>query len=222
MAFEKCSPFREWKGRYGRIPGKATCFYIKHDGHDWWPCINMTDDDNSAICWINKSETAKYLRDAVNEAKYRLNGQPGGSFLIDEYGKTIVPSVNSGRLLVGDVKETLVFRNPVTGADLTLRNDENLQTGDEWKKPYVGNVHSLNANGNKIYAVKTIAGSQIAEYPEKQDSNLISKLNKIKKGGGRFIVNHEGVVITKIQYAEKFWKPVFVGNINPALWFIKE
>ncbi len=55
-------------------------------------------------------------------------------------------------------------------------------------------------------------------YPPRQDKKLASSIRQVRPSWQtvRFIVNLHGAVLTKV---EPDWEPVFVGFINPELWF---
>ena len=64
--------------------------------------------------------------------------------------------------------------------------------------------------------------------PPKQDWDLIRGIRQVRPFGPvRVVVNPAGLVLTKAyaptcQHSEDNWLAVFVGSINPNLWFEEE
>ncbi len=177
------------------------------------------------FCHAVKCDEVEKLVEAINEAKSRLSGSMGGSFVINEHGQVIVPSAfgDGSRLLVGEIEGVLLFEDD-NGEIIDLSDDSNLEVGEPWLKPYIGMQYNLSIH-SRIYYFDNEKGS---DYLPVQDENLIRKIRKVRRSGAvRFIVNPYGLVLTKIpegefSMGEDRWEPVYVGRINRDLWFRKE
>jgi len=225
--FKPCT-FKLWKGRYNRIIGKTTTFKIKYTTeHGFWPVVEWDMGDEKTIYLAHDSNSVKELNQKVNNVKLRLSGNEGGAFVINEFGQVIVPSSKSDgeRFLVGEVEGLLIFKDPYNSKMIDFSDDTGLLTGALWDRPYIGMQYNLHSNSS-IYCFNNELESSV--YPPEQDRELIKKLRKVRRyGPTRFIVNHYGIVLTKIpegDYHEVFdnWVPIYIGRINRKLWFIKE
>jgi len=231
FSFKACD-IKPWHGKYNRILGNTTTFKIKFsiEKQAFWPIVEWNNFEEILFCSAcEASGGIKDLVEAVNRAKTRISRIPGGAFVINEFGQVIVPSSRGDgkRLLVGEVDGVLLFKNPSDGSIIDLSDDTGLQNGDLWEKPYIGVKYNLN-RGSNIYYYRYCSEQNKSEYLPKQDDELIKKLRKIRRSGAvRFIVNQNGLVLTKIpegEYCrdEDKWVPVYVGRINYNLWFKKE
>ncbi len=225
----RCKP-KIWKGRYNRLIGnQEAVFKIKFINNRWWPVVTIEgyDHEDRLLCSAVDCDVARELVDIVNSAKKKLSYSEGGSFVINEFGQIIVPSTkgNRERLYVGDLVGILEFENPET-KEIFDFGDDGLNVGDRWNRPYLGMKFKLSfyypGNYPTISAYKDVNEDEQEEiFPQEQDEELIENLIKIRgsRKGCRFIVNHQGVVLTKV---EPNWKPVYVGHINYRKWFKKE
>lgn len=232
FSFKACN-INPWCGRYNRIPGQTTTFKIKFsiEKQAFWPINEWNRFDETLFCPAceTTSRGIEDLVEAVNEAKISISGNPGGIFVINEFGQVVAPSSwgDVKRLLVGEVEGVLLFENPSDGSIIDLSDDTGLQISDLWEKPYIGVKYNLNRSSN-IYYYSYCSEQNKSEYLPKQDDELIKKLRKVRRYGAvRFIVNQHGIVLTKIpegEYCkdEDKWIPVYVGRINYNLWFKKE
>jgi hypothetical protein len=169
------------------------------------------------------TDDLKRLGQAINRVKRQRAGQPGGSFVINEYGQVLCPVNDDSfeRFWVGDCRGSITF----IGADnelFTLNDDTDLTSGDEWGLPYIGIPHNLSAK-NKIYFTFKEGYDTEFLYPPYQDQNLIGALRNIRGPGGcKFIVNPHGIVLTKVEVHPFDWRPKFVGRLNYQKWFPRE
>lgn len=213
---------RKWKGRYNRGYGEDNIFRIKYYNDDWWPIIVFSDDEGSYTCPAEMCDASGELTHHVNLAK-KLYGKEGGSFIINEFGQVIVPSPKGDgvRYIVGEFSDMLLFEHPEADEWIDLNDDEGYDCGDAWEMPYIGCRFSLKQNGKIGYKYK---GEDYEEFfpADIQDHSLIRKLRSIRGNGGcGFIVNPEGIVLTKRDTREG-WLPVYVGRIDYNKWFEKE
>ena len=226
--FKPCKP-KPWFGNYNIVYGKATVFRIRFNPEKraFWPLVEWKYFGDTLVCTACDDYNIIKLTESVNKAKKIMANIPGGAFVINEFGQVIVPSGdgNGKRLLVGEVDGVMLLENPLDGSFIDLSDDEELQVGDVWEKPYLGVKYNLSKRSNIYYYDKT---RDKVIYPVIQDKTLISKLRKVRRyGSARFIVNQHGIVLTKIpegEYRENDdqWKSVYVGRINYNLWFKKE
>lgn len=219
-----------WNGRYGRVMGDGAVFHLRYAGGRLWPVLLWKTDEGVATCRaINCAASAK-LAEAVARAKRQAGGEGGGSFLINEYGQVLVPATEGGgrRFLVGRLNGMILFENPfVPGGVIDLGDAELLENGDPWKLPYVGIPYHLHRRGDIYFYQQDESGGRVV-YPPRQDYELIRAIRDVRPYGPvRILVNPAGLVLTKVPsgahpQSEDDWQPVFVGSINPSLWFDEE
>lgn len=221
--FEPCRP-KVWNGRYSRIPGDTSVFHLHSVSGRLWPVILWDTEDGRGTCKAIACETIELLVKAIIAAK-RLSDGCAGSFIVNEFGQVIVPSGGT-RYLVGCLKKLPLFENPFLPEDpVDLADTSCLQSGDQWKLPYVGVPYHLH-RASKIYFYQVDGDGGRPIFAPKQDTGLIKAIRTIRpKGPVRFIVNPAGLVLTKKDNglgSEESWQPVFVGSIVPSLWFEQE
>jgi hypothetical protein len=166
---------------------------------------------------------AQVLADAVNAGKKSLGGGSGGAFLIDEYGRVLVPAhdgAHAAVVVAAECSGPLRFHNAfVPGTTFDLYDDRELASGDEWNRPYLGLRHNLNARGELYFWHEDDSGGRTV-YPPAQDDKLIAALRALRPyGAARFLVGPGGVVITKVP---PNWTPRYVGRVDLDTWFPKE
>ncbi len=219
LLFQERQPAR-WTGRYRRIPGRQSVLHVR-----WDDTVDLIWEDgpDTCTCLAKMTNDLKRLARAVNKVKMQRTGQPGGSFVINEYGQVICPVADESfeRFYVGDCRGAITFIGP-DGEPFTLNDDADLESGDDWRLPYVGIAYNLSGN-NKIYFPLREGYDTECLYPPHQDQNLIRTLRRIRSYGGlRFIVNPHGIVLTKSEDEPFNWQPKYVGRINYQIWFPKE
>lgn len=228
VTFTSCK-IKEWMGRYGRIEGSDSVFRVKTVGGAKKIIITSFQDSARVICEAQSSPAVNNLINAVIAGKRALGSGGGGSFQINEFGQVLVPaSDGSGkRVIVGEIKGTILFIDPLTRKQIDLSDCKKLNLGDIWDKPYVGMPYNL-SNTSRIYFWRTTSDGGSSEYLKTDYDELVSRLRSIRRYGAvRFIVNPYGIVLTKrpknkMWDREEEWEPVFVGNIKPQCWFKKE
>jgi len=219
FVFQKEQP-RPWHGRYRRIPGKESVLHVRWDGQVQ---LIWRDGLYTWICPAIMTRDVISLGKAVNEVKRRYAGQPGGAFVINEYGQVItpVPDTRPRRFYIGYSSGSIVFIGP-SGKRFTLDDDAGLCPGDDWMLPYVGIAYCLSWN-NRIYFPMREGIDTECQYPPRQDPNLIRAIRRIRPFGGvRFIVNPHGIVLTKVEVTPSKWQPKYAGRINYQCWFPRE
>jgi hypothetical protein len=172
-----------------------------------------------------KNGTAAAVAAAVNDGKAALGGAPGGVFLVDEYGRVLVPSSGGaagGVAVVGECTGPMCFENPFDGGDFDLYDDTRLRGGDVWDRPYVGVQYQLSKQDELYFWDESFAGA-LKLTPPGQDSGLVEKLRRIRPYGAvRFLLGPGGVAITKVQTGAYSWEPRYVGRLDLRTWFPKE
>jgi hypothetical protein len=163
------------------------------------------------------------LATAVSGVKLAQGAGPGGSFLIDEYGRVLVPASEGSGVsvfVVGECSGPLRFENPFRpGSILDLYDDKGLKLGDPWKRPYVGMQYQLSKHDELYFWATDTAGST-KQTPRAQDATLIASLRSLRPWGAvRYLVCPGGVVITKVP---PLWEPRYAGRVDLATWFPKE
>jgi hypothetical protein len=203
----------EYKGYYNKIEGSTTTFHVNRDNR-----VYIKWNDNSLGYTLEsdlKSKISIELGDRINSIKESMTGNPGGSFVINEFGRIISPIRNSNkRFLIGTLDGIPKFHHPYTDKLFTLENDENLKLGDEWNKPYVGVIYNLH-NENGIYRAYVTQDTKKFIYLKTKYLELENNLRALRYSGPvRFIVNLHGIVLTKVND-----KPVYVMKIDYIKWF---
>lgn len=184
----RCNPVapRVWTGRYSRVPGETTVFHVRLVDGQWWPVIDWAIDDEVGLCEMTDEGDVQELAAAVNAGKAALGAAPGGSFLIDEYGRVLVPAHDrdhSAVVVVAECSGRLRFHDPfVAGAQFDLYDDRGLECGDEWNRPYLGLRHNLSARGRLYFWREDATGGQML-YPPAQDNRLIEALRQLRPYG---------------------------------------
>ena len=219
--FKPCLP-TPWRGRYATIPGKTSTFHIVWKNGRWWPALYWHIEDDELECHAVDGNTAQEIAAAVNRAKMALCHTHGGSFSISEFGEVIVPSTpdNATRMMAGKLSGKLLFDHPEFGSPIDLGECSNLQPGDPWRLPYVGMPFKLTASGEIQFQHSYGDGSTQTIYPVRHDTRLVRAMRLIRPSGGRFLVNHAGLVLTKLSEGRRGdSEPAFVGCIDRQLWF---
>lgn len=227
--FQACQPM-PWNGRYARVMGDGAVFHLRYTNGHLWPVLVWETDAGVATCRAIDCAAVVGLVDAVARAKRHLGGEGGGSFLINEYGKVLVPASDGGgqRFLAGRVNGRLLFENPFLREEpIDLSDDESLENGDPWKLPYIGIPCHLHRAGRIYFYQQDEAGGR-SIYPSEQNFELIRAVRNLRPTGPvRIVVTPGGLVLTKMppdnrRLSEDRWQPVFVGAINPNVWFEEE
>ncbi len=217
--FQEREPVR-WSGRYRRIPGRQPVLHVRRDNSI---DIVWEGGDDTCICKACMTPEVRSLARAINRVKRERTGQPGGSFVINEYGQVICPVADGSfeRFYVGDCLGAIPFVWP-DGDSFTLNDDDDLEPGDDWILPYIGIAFNLSRN-NRIYFPLREGYDTECVYPPQQDRQLIQALRAVRGSGGfRFIVNPHGIVLTKVEDDPFIWQPKYVGRIDYERWFPRE
>lgn len=221
--FEACRP-AIWEGRYARVAGKNSMFHlISYDG-EYRPNILWETEDGKGTCWAQPSDPVRELSEAVRHGKGQTGGT-SGAFTINEYGQVIVPSTSERGMqhIVGRWHGELRFASPFhdDGQYITLENIWDCEPGEPWKLPYIGIPHVMNAEGEICFRSENEEGKE-SESPPGPNKKIRKQFRAIRgSGGGRFIVTHTGLVLTKKEI-HGVWKPFYVGKIKFKDWFPME
>jgi hypothetical protein len=227
--FHACQP-TPWNGRYGRVMGDCAVFHLRHTDAGLWPVLVWETKVGMATCPAIDCAAAVGLVDAVARTKRHVGGEGGGSFLINEYGKVLVPASDGGgqRFLAGRLNGRLLFENPFLPKEpIDLGDDGTLESGDLWRLPYIGIPYHLHRS-DKIYFYQLDEAGGRSIYPPQQDLELIHAIRNLRPYGPvRLVVTPGGLVLTKLSpdsrtLSEDRWQPVFVGAINLNVWFEEE
>lgn len=215
----------QWKGRYKRIPGDTSVFrVIRHRG-EWVILACIKNADETIICQALSSPAEQELISAINCIKQRYGYHNGGSFLINEFGQVLVPINPTLRFCAGQINGILLFKNLDTGIITNLADDQGLEPGDFWDRPYVGMWYNLSRKNELYYWDHN---KDEAVKPPVQDKQLIRRLRSLRRGTGiRIVANPFGLVLAKVPVGEfdfdqEQWQPVYVGRIDYTKWFKKE
>ena len=202
--------------RYRVRQGQEGTFHLRYYPkiQRFHPVIDWQKDGDELTCWGNDSAEMRQLAQIVKGGQLQRNGQPGGSFMIDEFGRVLLPPTGNLPLRIGDFDYfELSFMNPLDGSEIDLEDDYELNPGDPWDKPYIGLIYVFGAD----HQIRFDNFGQ-NEFPPHQDPNLIATLRRLRPSGGRILVNPAGIVLTKVQRGFE-WVPTYVGRINVQYWF---
>lgn len=222
LRFRALSP-RSWLGRYSRVPGQTTVFHVRLRAGRWWPLVEWALEDEIGSCAMVDEGDVESLAEAVNAGKAALGARPGGAFLLDEYGRVLVPAHDGERaavVVVGECTGPLRFENAFTpGAVFDIYDDSELAPGDPWDRPYVGLRYNLSAGGELYFWEQDAEGARRVSPPA-QDADLIASLRELRPYGAvRVLVGVGGIVISKVP---PLWESRYIGRIDLATWFPKE
>jgi hypothetical protein len=215
----------EWVGRYCRIPGDLSVFKVVFTGGRYVIQAFIETVEGRVTFETAQTQGTEQLISAINAVKWRYNHQPGGSFVVNEYGQVLVPTRAGKRFCVGKITGVMLLRNVDTQEIVDLSDDAGLRPGDPWDLPYVGLAYRLSCRSQIYYWDKT-NGRSIK--PHTQDWDLIHQLRTVRRYGAvRFLVNPYGLVLTKIPKGAfdpdgDQWQPVYVGRIDYDKWFMEE
>jgi hypothetical protein len=229
LHFQECQPV-PWNGRYARVMGDSSVFHLRYTDGRLWPVLIWQTEAGLTSCRAIDCQATVGLVDAVARAKQHAGGEGGGAFLIDEYGRVIVPASDGGgrRFLAGYLRGRLLFENPFAPTKfIDLGDDQSFHNGDAWSLPYVGIPYHLH-RFDRIYFYQYDEQGGRSIYPPQQDFDLIRAIRNIRPYGPvRIIVTPGGLVLTKIPSgiraaSEDRWKAVFIGVVNFNFWFEEE
>jgi hypothetical protein len=222
LRFRKVAP-REWGGRYRRVPGDTKVFHVRRIDGEWLPVVEWERAEGTGTCRMVDGPYVEFLAQAVNDGKAAQGAPPGGAFLIDEYGRVLVPARDGAAasvFVVGECTGSLRFHDPFSpGAVIDLYADDGLRVGDPWDRPYLGMRYQLSAR-NEIYHWNEDEAGAAKVVPPAQDPMMIASLRTVRPYGAvRFLVGPGGIVLTKLPPA---WEPTYVGRLDLRTWFPKE
>jgi len=227
--FQACQP-TPWKGRYARVIGDGSVFHLRYIDGRLWPVLLWETNAGVASCRAIDCPATRELVHAVAEAKRHAGGEGGGSFVIDEYGRVLVPASNGDgrRFLAGRLTGRLLFENPfLPDKPIDLGDEAALRNGETWTLPYVGIPFHLH-RFDRIYFYQQDEQGGRSIYPQQQDPELIQAIRNVRPYGPvRFVVTPGGLVITKRPseaptLSKGRWESVFVGSIDLKAWFEEE
>lgn len=220
-------PFDEefgWEGHYDKPVGKEPVFHVTWDG-EIRICQNL-EWDRYLFPAVMDSD-ARALARAVNDckARYSYNGNPGGSFCINEFGIVLVPISTGGNGYIlpqaigrwtGELRfQTAAPKYPGfadNGSIFSLNTD--MEPGERWPHPYIGMKYHLAERGHIYYKLDEADERSYPKAPKGNDE-IIRRLRRIRGYGSlSFLVNNHGIVLTKVND-----DPVYVGRIDMKSWY---
>jgi hypothetical protein len=205
------------------VPGETTAFHVRFLDGRWWPTVDWVRGADTGICAMVEQGDVAELAEAVSAGKAAQGGSSGGAFLIDEYGRVLVPasdSVGARVFVVGECSGPLRFEDPFApGTTFDLFDDGGLEVGDAWERPYLGIRYQLSRYDELYFWLEDRSGAgKVA--PPAQDPTLIANIRRIRpRGAVRFLVGPGGLAITKVP---PLWEPRYVGRVDLRFWFEKE
>ena len=122
------SGIQEWAGRYDRISGRLSVFKVVHSGGRQVVQAYIQTSEGKTICEALQSQAVEKMIATINMVKRHHNCQPGGSFLLNEYGQVLVPTQTGQRFCVGQTTGIMLMRNLDTQEIVDLSDDTGLTT----------------------------------------------------------------------------------------------
>ncbi len=202
--------------RYCVRKNKQGVFHLRWNREigDYYPLIFWDQDDYNLTCWARDNPYVREMSRTIAYTQRQEQGSSGGRFIIDEYGRVIIPNYRANPMSVGTVDcRNIIFNNPLTNLPIDLSNDTGLMLGDVWDRPYIGVVYRFGTD----HRIRFENNYRI-EFPTHQDQQLIERLRSLRPRGGQFLVNPHGIVITQIEKGSGY-VPTYVGRINKQYWF---
>src|SRR5258708_26672114 len=161
--------------------GVSVVFHLRRIDGRLWPVLLWESDAGLASCRAIDCPATGELVNAVARAKQHAGGEGGGSFLINEYGKVLVPASDGGgrRFLAGRLNGRLLFENPLLPEEpIDLGGNETLKNGDPWKLPYIDIPHHLHRD-IEIYFYQQDERRGRSIYPPPPDLELIRAIRHL-------------------------------------------
>lgn len=221
-------PPQVWRGYYRRLSGEESVFHLRYDQQKkrWWPTLVWSYQDYKLNCFALESPAVQQLAFSVEALKREYSGAPGGAFQINEFGQVLAP-VNDQSYRVfylGELSGRLYFHNPLQpGHILHLGPEPGIQRGELWEKPYLGTPYNLSRRGKLYRQHQSDEGSEV-QYLERDYPELRRNLAALRGSYEpiRFIINLEGVVLTKKKVEPDNWQPIYVDQLDMNQWFTRQ
>lgn len=165
------------------------------------------------------------LADMVNAVKLAMDGVPGGTFYINEWGDVLVKG-RDGRdcFWAGHYDDRLEF----TTEDGTLVSPSapaGLRPGDAWPGPHVGICYVLKAGAQDIKYERQVSDrrTQIVllsdEVGQSAARETAARIAAVKgTAGGRFYINEAGEMFGPVS-SNDYANFVYIGHLEDSRWF---
>lgn len=221
------STFHQFKGNCPGNVSKDARYRVKHNRGKY--VIGLFYKTQDGEQWYPTSDQHSELVEMVNKVKLAINGQPGGSFYINEYQQVLVPCMKEGYYFAGEYHKPLTFdfEGKIITGDAVNIAGQPINPGEDWFGPHPGVPYKLKAGGKDIsYQAKLRPGVEkevkLSELIGLSRAGEISRKIAMYKGsdGGRFYVNERLNAFTPVngEYGIKY---IYLGKIDLANWFPK-
>lgn len=164
------------------------------------------------------------LAEMVNAVKTAVNGVPGGSFYINEWGDVLVPGLDGQCYWAGHFDGTLEFRTE-DGDIVTPAAPDDLAPGSPWVGPHVGIRYVLTAGGQDVKYERKISDRRtevvfLSDEVDKAAARETAARVAAVKGtsGGRFYINEVGEMFGPTS-SNEFAHFVYIGHLEDSAWF---
>lgn len=219
----------------GNCPGNVSHdakYKVKYLDGRWQVATLYRTQYGEYLCPAQPGHEA--LKKMVNQAKREVNGQPGGSFYINEYHEVLVPSSQGRYYRAGYYTTPIVFDyrgkaligdGSRVSEDESLFETERLAVGDEWMGPRHGipYVFTQRFGRNDIYYQARVGRNMIEVYlsdfcSQAHIDKLCRRLKQFKPSG-RFYINEHHCLFLPLGSGEC----IYAGKLKHLqCWFPKD
>lgn len=216
LRFSERAPIR-CDHRYARIPGESSTFLAKADGR---VAIRWYRSEVEILeCIAAPDPAIDAMGRAINALKLDVAGKRGGAFQINEFGQVLVPaSASAVRYWVGTLEGVPIFTEPHPERRIFHLDGENgAAPGDPWTLPFLGMPYVMPADMRYFFWRNTEEG-KLKIRPPVYDEGLVRAFRESRGVSGRFIVNPNGLVLTK---RNSDGHAVFVYKLDLKKWYPK-
>jgi hypothetical protein len=229
-----------YRGLWPQVIGKLAKYSVRFVDGAWK--ISVMYEVGEGLLALAVEGAGNAAADQINAAKQRLQGQPGGTFYVNEYRHIIVPINAKGGVVyhyVGRLESD--FKFVYNGQQLSTKpitpDGKPLQPGQAWLGPRPGIPYVLAAGGRDIYyetpALTNDDPPQLMPMTTRKvqlskvlkDNTLLGratgKIAAVKGSqGGRFYVNENCAIFTPHNRGDgNGIEYIYCGMLDLAAWF---
>ncbi len=171
---------------------------------------------------ILTTQVHPHLADMVNRVKVDKNGQPNGSFYINEYGHVIVPDVTGTSWCAGRYSTYLEF-DLDGGEVIGPTAPSGMQPGDPWRGPRVGVDYTASVDDDVYYKRQDGRIEHkhcLSDFVGQGLARQVSQMVKAVKGGsaGGFYINEAWELFAPV-CEDGEWTYLYAGRAPEDGWF---
>jgi hypothetical protein len=210
--FHPCEPV-QYEGNARAGAGRKRAYHLRLDDS----AEGMASDGEYELTYLLQLPLG--CAAAINRGKRRGGQPPGGSFVVNEFGHVLVPTI-SGTFWVGTLLSGLLLESP---DGLIVAVPGSVRPGQSWPYPPAGVRYVLNAStGDVRYQA---AGRSWVRERQLSDfvgtgvaARIASQLGRYKSRGGSIYLGPGGFVTGPVEGAAG-WSEVFLGYVDLDRWF---